>query len=85
MEDEEAERGLHMLRRIDHELVDFPVFLLAVRFRQKKLLLKCHPDKSKAPDRNEVTKEINDLIARITRQAAQLGITVADAEAILRR
>eukprot|EP00969_Alexandrium_andersonii_P240507 10618254-Alexandrium_andersonii.AAC.1 len=74
-----------MLRRIVLELVDFPEFLLAVKFRQRILLLKCHPDKSNAPDRVEVTKEINGLIEQIHKQSATLGITVGLAEMSLRR
>eukprot|EP00969_Alexandrium_andersonii_P030382 1324987-Alexandrium_andersonii.AAC.1 len=37
MDDENVTRGIGMLRRIVHELIDFPEFLCAAKYKQKFL------------------------------------------------
>eukprot|EP00969_Alexandrium_andersonii_P016227 710543-Alexandrium_andersonii.AAC.1 len=85
MDDENVTRGVGMLRRVVLELLDFPEFLRAVKAKQKFLLSRRRPDKTTAPDRGEVTKEINGLVDNIYKKAATVGLAVELAEQALRR
>eukprot|EP00969_Alexandrium_andersonii_P216027 9542342-Alexandrium_andersonii.AAC.1 len=51
---------------------------------QKFLLLWCRPDKTAAPDRDEVAEEINGLAGEINSDAASTGLTIDAAEQAIR-